>query len=201
MASPPERFKLDEKSQHNRDQEQPQRLDRRPEGRLPGVDRRSGATGRATGARRRTRGRRPRWAIVAAGPRRRASAAPDRSARGSFQRLSAARRCVGRRIAHQRAAGRAVKFWDASAIVPLLVAEKTTKRLQALAQRDPDIPPGLRRADTERYPGRIGTVSRLFQHKGRNISPVGCSCSIDRHLYLLWRLHLLPLHAQNDVTG
>jgi uncharacterized protein len=32
-----------------------------------------------------------------------------------------------------------VRFWDASAIVPLLVAEKTTARLQALAQRDPDM--------------------------------------------------------------
>jgi predicted nucleic acid-binding protein len=32
-----------------------------------------------------------------------------------------------------------VKFWDASAIVPLLVAEKTTGRLQVLAQRDPDM--------------------------------------------------------------
>jgi len=32
-----------------------------------------------------------------------------------------------------------VTFWDASAIVPLRVAEKTTKRLQALAQRDPDM--------------------------------------------------------------
>jgi predicted nucleic acid-binding protein len=32
-----------------------------------------------------------------------------------------------------------VKFWDASAIVPLLVAETTTERLQALAQSDPDI--------------------------------------------------------------
>jgi uncharacterized protein len=32
-----------------------------------------------------------------------------------------------------------MKFWDASAIVPLLVAEKTTGRLQALAQRDPDM--------------------------------------------------------------
>jgi len=32
-----------------------------------------------------------------------------------------------------------VKFWDASAIVPLLVAETTTERLQALAQRDPDM--------------------------------------------------------------
>lgn len=30
-----------------------------------------------------------------------------------------------------------MKFWDASAIVPLLVAEKTTGPLQALAQRDP----------------------------------------------------------------
>ena len=32
-----------------------------------------------------------------------------------------------------------MKFWDASAIVPLLVAEKTTGRLQVLAQRDPDM--------------------------------------------------------------
>jgi uncharacterized protein len=32
-----------------------------------------------------------------------------------------------------------VKFWDASAIVPLLVAETTTERLQALAQRDSDM--------------------------------------------------------------
>jgi len=32
-----------------------------------------------------------------------------------------------------------VKFWDASAIVPLLVAETMTERLQALAQRDPDM--------------------------------------------------------------
>lgn len=32
-----------------------------------------------------------------------------------------------------------MKFWDASAILPLLVAETTTERLQALAQRDPDM--------------------------------------------------------------
>jgi len=32
-----------------------------------------------------------------------------------------------------------VKFWDASAIVPLLVAEPTTRPLQALAGRDPDM--------------------------------------------------------------
>jgi predicted nucleic acid-binding protein len=32
-----------------------------------------------------------------------------------------------------------VKFWDASAIVPLLVAEPTTRRVQALAKRDPDM--------------------------------------------------------------
>jgi len=30
-------------------------------------------------------------------------------------------------------------FWDASALVPLLVAEATTAPLQALAQRDPDM--------------------------------------------------------------
>jgi uncharacterized protein len=32
-----------------------------------------------------------------------------------------------------------VKFWDASAIVPLLVAETTTQSLQALARRDSDM--------------------------------------------------------------
>jgi uncharacterized protein len=32
-----------------------------------------------------------------------------------------------------------VKFWDASAIVPLLVAESTTQSLQALARRDSDM--------------------------------------------------------------
>jgi hypothetical protein len=32
-----------------------------------------------------------------------------------------------------------VKFWDASAIVPLLVAEVTTRSLQALARRDSDM--------------------------------------------------------------
>jgi predicted nucleic acid-binding protein len=32
-----------------------------------------------------------------------------------------------------------VKFWDASAIVPLLVAESTTRSLQTLARRDPDM--------------------------------------------------------------
>ena len=30
-----------------------------------------------------------------------------------------------------------MKFWDASAIVPLLMTEPTTKTLQALAERDP----------------------------------------------------------------
>ena len=32
-----------------------------------------------------------------------------------------------------------MKFWDASAVVPLLVAEPMTRRLQALAGRDPDM--------------------------------------------------------------
>jgi hypothetical protein len=32
-----------------------------------------------------------------------------------------------------------VKFWDASAVVPLLVMETTTPSLQTLARRDPDI--------------------------------------------------------------
>jgi hypothetical protein len=30
-----------------------------------------------------------------------------------------------------------VKFWDASAIVPLLISEATTQRLRSLAKRDP----------------------------------------------------------------
>ena len=32
-----------------------------------------------------------------------------------------------------------MRFWDASAIVPLLVAEASTPRLQALAASDPDM--------------------------------------------------------------
>jgi hypothetical protein len=32
-----------------------------------------------------------------------------------------------------------MKFWDASAIVPLLVAEPTTRPLQALAWQEPDM--------------------------------------------------------------
>ena len=32
-----------------------------------------------------------------------------------------------------------MKFWDASAIVPLLIAEASTRRLQALAAGDPDM--------------------------------------------------------------
>lgn len=32
-----------------------------------------------------------------------------------------------------------MRFWDASAIVPLLVQESTTGRMQALAERDPDM--------------------------------------------------------------
>ena len=32
-----------------------------------------------------------------------------------------------------------MRFWDASAIVPLLIAEVSTRRLQALAARDPDM--------------------------------------------------------------
>lgn len=32
-----------------------------------------------------------------------------------------------------------MKFWDASAIVPLLIAEAATRRLQALAAGDPDM--------------------------------------------------------------
>jgi uncharacterized protein len=32
-----------------------------------------------------------------------------------------------------------VKFWDSSAIVPLLVTEASTRRVQALAAKDPDM--------------------------------------------------------------
>jgi predicted nucleic acid-binding protein len=32
-----------------------------------------------------------------------------------------------------------MKFWDASAVLPLLVADRTTGALQAVARRDPDI--------------------------------------------------------------
>jgi predicted nucleic acid-binding protein len=32
--------------------------------------------------------------------------------------------------------GKPVKFWDASAVVPLLIAEESTRRLQALAAKD-----------------------------------------------------------------
>ena len=32
-----------------------------------------------------------------------------------------------------------MRFWDASAIVPLLIAEASTPRLQALAAKDPDM--------------------------------------------------------------
>ena len=32
-----------------------------------------------------------------------------------------------------------MRFWDASAIVPLLVAEETTSRMRALASQDPDM--------------------------------------------------------------
>jgi uncharacterized protein len=45
--------------------------------------------------------------------------------------------------AHERryaaAPGGAVKFWDASALVPLLIAEPATQRLQALLVRDADM--------------------------------------------------------------
>ena len=32
-----------------------------------------------------------------------------------------------------------MRFWDASAIVPLLIAEASTRRLQAFAASDPDM--------------------------------------------------------------
>jgi predicted nucleic acid-binding protein len=32
-----------------------------------------------------------------------------------------------------------VRFWDASAVVPLLIAEASTRRLQALAAKDPEM--------------------------------------------------------------
>ena len=68
-----------------------------------------------------------------------------------------------------------MKFWDASAIVPLLVAETTTRRLQALARRDPDMlawwgrqwsasgpdPPRTRRHSNERRGARFQRSKQL----------------------------------------
>ena len=49
------------------------------------------------------------------------------------------RRYLWGRCADRGAPGRPVTFWDSSAIVPLLVTETMTARLQALVQRDPDM--------------------------------------------------------------
>ena len=61
---------------------------------------------------------------------------PGRSSADNRQ-TTAARECrhIGGRCASRRAPRRTVRFWDASAIVPLLVAEPVTRRLQALAAR------------------------------------------------------------------
>src|SRR5205814_4034536 len=66
---------------------------------------------------------------------------PRRAAADAVQPATAARQggCVGCQSPPRRAPGRPVKFWDASAIVPLLIAEASTRRLQALATRDPDM--------------------------------------------------------------
>jgi hypothetical protein len=61
------------------------------------------------------------------------------SRRRLFSPLRPKLRSVGRWRAHRRAPGGAVKFSDASAIVPLPVAESTTRSLQALANRDSDL--------------------------------------------------------------
>jgi uncharacterized protein len=75
----------------------------------------------------------------AAHPRWNRAAAADPPAGAPAQRAATDRPRVWGRTPPARAAGGAVKFWDASAIVPLLVAEKATRSVQALARRDPDM--------------------------------------------------------------
>jgi hypothetical protein len=50
-----------------------------------------------------------------------------------------------------------VRFWDASAIVPLLVAEPSTRRLQALAAKDSAM---LVWWGSEVLDDRLGTAAR-----------------------------------------
>lgn len=73
--------------------------------------------------------------------RRHGDATPRRAAGDVVQPAAAARqgRCLGCQSSDRRAPGGPVRFWDASAIVPLLVAKASTRRLQALAARDPDM--------------------------------------------------------------
>jgi hypothetical protein len=70
-------------------------------------------------------------------------------------------------------------FWDASAIVPLLVTETTTARLQVLAQRDPDMLAWW------------GSTVECGGHVGR--TPGGCDAEggvrIDRHCAGLTQPH------------
>src|SRR6202007_2662803 len=84
---------------------------------------------------------RARRETLAARAQRHRAAAPRSAAAVTVQRSAAARqgRRIGCRSPPRRAPARPVKFWDASAIVPLLIAEAPTRRLQALAAGDPDI--------------------------------------------------------------
>jgi hypothetical protein len=84
---------------------------------------------------------RPGGQAIAAAPRRCRTAASQRLNAGAVPGPVGARsrRRFGGPCADRGTPGRPVKFWDASAILPLLVAVTTTERLQALAQRDPDM--------------------------------------------------------------
>jgi hypothetical protein len=84
---------------------------------------------------------RPGRQAIAAAPRRCRTAASQRFNAGAVPVPVGARsrRRFGGPCADRGTPGRPVKFWDASAILPLLVAVTTTERLQALAQRDPDM--------------------------------------------------------------
>src|SRR6266478_4021101 len=117
-------FWPDEEDQYNRSQKPAQRVDRWSEGRFAGSDCRPRAPGRTprTGDERACVLRRsavrtdPRW-HRAAGPRRAARRAVHRSA------APPKRRRFGGRGPDRGTPRGTVKFWDASAIVPLLIAE------------------------------------------------------------------------------
>ena len=139
MASPSGLLSSMKKASITETTRRPQRLDRRPEGRLPGVDRGRGrpvarlepVAGREDGGQDGRLSRLVRDGVLR--PRRTGppaalfSASPPRANASAVELL----------INEQRE--EAVKFWDASAIVPLLIAETTTRSLQALARRDSDM--------------------------------------------------------------
>ena len=66
-----------------------------------------------------------------------------------------------------------MRFWDASAIVPLLVAEASTPRLQALAASDPDM--------LVWWGSRLECVSALARlEREAALDPQGVMLSIER---------------------